>query len=194
MATAELPGGRLSDDDIVLNCYSLIMGGDETSRLAMIGAVHAFMAYPDQWAALRNRAVTVESAGEEVLRWTTPTMHFGRAAVADVELDGRTIAAGDLVTTWLVSGNRDESVFAAPDTFDLARSPNKHLALGYGRHFCIGAHLGRVEINAMLDGLRTFVAGMEPAGTERRLYSSFLSGISSLPVRLKAAEPVGWEE
>jgi cytochrome P450 len=187
MATAEVGGRRLNDEDIVLNCYSLIMGGDETSRLAMIGAVRAFIDYPDQWAALKSGAVTVESAGEEVLRWTTPTMHFGRAAIGDVEMHGRRIHAGDLVTLWFTSGNRDEEVFPDPDRFDLARSPNKHLALGYGPHFCLGGYLGRIEINAMLDGLRTLVGGIEEAGPAQRIYSNFLSGMSSLPVVLTPA-------
>ncbi|MDN3356466.1 cytochrome P450 [Actinomadura sp. DC4] len=196
MATAEVGGRRLDDEDIILNCYSLIMGGDETSRLSMIGAVEAFAAHPGQWAALRNGDVTVESAGEEILRWTTPTMHFGRTARADVRLGDRSIAAGDLVTLWFTSANRDETVFPDPDRFDLGRSPNKHLSLGYGRHFCLGAYLGRVEINAMLDGLRTFVQDIEQAGPGRRIFSNFLSGMSSLPVRLKGdpAGPSNWKE
>jgi cytochrome P450 len=196
MATTEVAGKRLEDEDIILNCYSLIMGGDETSRLAMIGAVRAFIQHPDQWLALRNREVSVESAGEEVLRWTTPTMHFGRTAIADVQLRGRVVASGDLVTLWFTSANRDEAVFAEPDRFNLARSPNKHLALGYGRHFCLGAYLGRVEINAMLDGLRTFVGKIEQTENEQFIYSNFLSGMSSLPVSLERAEDVSphWEE
>lgn len=187
MATAEVAGQPLSDTDIVLNCYSLIMGGDETSRLAMIGAVRALMTNPDEWHALKRGDVSTESATEEVLRWTTPTMHFGRSAVADVELRGQSLRTGDLVTLWFASGNRDEAEFAEPDRFWLARSPNRHLSLGYGRHFCLGAYLGRMEINAMLDGLRTLVDSIEPAGPERRIYSNFLSGISSLPVVLKGA-------
>jgi cytochrome P450 len=187
MATAEVGGRRLDDEDIVLNCYSLIMGGDETSRLAMIGAVRAFIDYPSQWAALKSGAVTMEGAAEEVLRWTTPTMHFGRSATADVEIRGQRIRSGDPVTLWFVSGNRDEEVFGEPDRFDLARSPNKHLALGYGPHFCLGGYLGRIEISAMLDGLRTLVGRIEEDGPARRIYSNFLSGMSSLPVTLTRA-------
>ena len=196
MATAEVAGHRLGDMDIVLNCYSLIMGGDETSRLAMIGAVQALIENPDQWRALKGGDVSIESAGEEVLRWTTPTMHFGRTAVTDVSLRERSISSGDLITLWLASGNRDEAEFSGPDRFDLARSPNRHMSLGYGRHFCLGAYLGRVEINAMLDGLRTFVDSIEPVGSERRIYSNFLSGISSLPVVLEGASagPSHWLE
>lgn len=187
MATAEVAGQRLGEADIILNCYSLIMGGDETSRLAMIGAVQAFMEYPDQWHMFKRGDISTETAGEEVLRWTTPTMHFGRTAVTDVELHERSIRAGDLVTLWFASGNRDEAEFSRPGLFDLTRSPNRHLSLGYGRHFCLGAYLGRIEIHAMLDGLLTFVDSIEPAGPARRIYSNFLSGVSSLPVVLKGA-------
>ncbi len=196
MTTAGVAGRRLDDMDIVLNCYSLIMGGDETSRLAMIGAVQAFIENPSQWRALKDGDVSAESAGEEVLRWTTPTMHFGRTAVTDVELHGHSLGSGDLITLWFASGNRDEAEFAEPDRFDLGRSPNRHLSLGYGRHFCLGAYLGRIEINAMLDGLRTFVDRIDPAGSERRIYSNFLSGMSSLPVSLKgaSAEVPDWME
>lgn len=196
MATAEVDGRRLDDLDIVLNCYSLIMGGDETSRLAMIGAVRAFIQNADQWRALKNRELPVEVAGEEVLRWTTPAMHFGRTATTDVSLRDRSIKAGDLVTLWLISGNRDETVFQNPDQFDIARSPNKHLSLGYGRHFCLGAYLGRIEINAMLDGLRAFVRSIQQAGPERWIYSNFLSGMSSLPVIMERdpASVVSWED
>lgn len=184
LASAEVAGRKLDDEDIMLNSYSLIMGGDETSRLAMIGAVQAFIEFPDQWAVLRDGRVAVESATEEVLRWTTPTMHFGRTATVNVHLRDRVLAAGDLITLWLGAANRDSDAFDEPDRFDLRRSGNKHLAFGHGPHFCLGAYLGRVEISAMLDGLRTFVARIDQAGPGRRLYSNFVSGMCSLPVTL----------
>jgi cytochrome P450 len=184
MASAEVAGRRLDDEDIILNCYSLIMGGDETSRLAMIGAVQAFIENPDQWAALKNGIAAAEIAAEEVLRWTTPTMHFGRVATVDARVRDQDLAAGDLVTLWLASGNRDENAFADPDRFEISRSPNKHLALGHGSHFCLGAYLGRVEITAMLDGLRTFVVSMDADGHAQPIYSNFISGVCSLPITL----------
>jgi cytochrome P450 len=140
--------------------------------------------------------VTVENAVEEVLRWTTPTMHFGRTATVAGTIADRPVAAGDLITLWFSSANRDETVFPDAGRLDLARSPNRHLSFGHGRHFCLGAHLGRVEIHAMLDGLRTFVRDLEQTGPAARLYSNFLSGTSSLPVRL-TADPTGssrWRE
>jgi cytochrome P450 len=184
MVSAEVEGRRLDDIDIILNCYSLIMGGDETSRLAMIGAVKSLVKYPDQWAALKSGTVSIESATEEVLRWTTPTMHFGRTAVAPQTLAGTRIEPGDLLTLWLVSANRDDEAFPGADQFDLGRSPNKHLSLGYGRHFCLGAYLGRAEIATMLDALRVFVRKINQTAPERYTYSNFLSGMTSLPISL----------
>ncbi|GAA0526675.1 hypothetical protein GCM10010172_04040 [Paractinoplanes ferrugineus] len=101
------------------------------------------------------------------------------------ELIGRLLDEGDLVTPWFSSPNFDETVFAEPDRFDLARTPNKHLPLGYGRHFCLGASLGRVEINSMLEGLRDRVRGINLTAAGKPIYSNFLSGMSSLPVALK---------
>ena len=110
-------------------------------------------------------------------------MHFGRRAVVDTELHGRLIRAGDIVTLWHSSADRDETVFADPDRFDLARTPNRHVAFGYGPHFCLGAHLARVELTALLDALRRFTSGIEVAGDPARFHSNFLAGFSRLPVR-----------
>ncbi|WP_445530087.1 cytochrome P450 [Streptomyces cyslabdanicus] len=188
LANSTVNGEPLSEEVIVLNCYSLILGGDETSRLSMIDAVRTFTRHPDQWRLLRDGEVTLESATEEVLRWATPAMHFGRRAVTDMELHGQVIAAGDIVTLWNSSANRDEEVFADPYTFDLNRSPNKHITFGYGPHFCLGAYLGRVEVNAMLDALRTYSTGFEVAGEPQRIHSNFLTGLCGLPVRFQPDE------
>ncbi|MFB6977278.1 cytochrome P450 [Streptomyces scopuliridis] len=188
LANSTVDGELLTEEVIVLNCYSLILGGDETSRLSMIDSVQTLSRYPDQWQLLRDRKVTLESATEEVLRWATPAMHFGRRAVTDVELHGQVIAAGDVVTLWNSSANRDEEVFADPYVFDLNRSPNKHITFGYGPHFCIGAYLGRAEVNAMIDALRTYTTGFEITGEPQRIHSNFLTGLCSLPTRFQPDE------
>lgn len=185
LAESRIDGELLDEDDIVLNCYSLILGGDETSRLSMIGAVAAFMAHDDQWQRLRAGAVSVDSAVEEVLRWTSPAMHFGRTVLTDIEVGGRTLRAGDIVTMWIGSANRDEDQFTAPDGFDLARTPNRHLTFGFGPHFCLGAYLGRVEVAALLTTLRSRVGRIRPDGPVRPVYSNFLTGLSRLPVVLE---------
>ncbi|MDH6555081.1 cytochrome P450 [Streptomyces sp. SAI-041] len=190
LASSTIDGEFLSEDEIVLNCYSLILGGDATARLTMIDSVHSFGTNPDQWAAFKRGDVSVEQATEEVLRWASPTMHFGRTAVQDTEIHGTPIKAGDVVTVWNVSGNRDESVFADPDRFLIDRSPNKHIAFGHGPHYCIGAYLARLEISEVLLALRDFTTEFEIAEPVRRIYSNLLTGISSLPVRF---EPVSAE-
>ncbi|MFE9813375.1 cytochrome P450 [Streptomyces sp. NPDC005227] len=184
MATCRINGEPMSDDEVVVNCYGFILAGDHTSRLAMVGALLAFAQHPDQWLALKEGRVSTAGAVEEIVRWTTPAMHIGRTATADVTIGGRTIREGDHVILWITSANRDESVFSDPHSFDLARTPNKHLGFGFGPHFCFGSYLGRAEITAVLKTLISQVDRIELAGDPKALYSTFLRGYSSLPVSL----------
>jgi cytochrome P450 len=172
----------LHPDEVVFNCYSLLLGGDETTRLSMIGAIQALVEHPEQWALLKSGAVGIDSATEEVLRWTTPALHSGRTATEDLLLEGEFIEEGDVVTVWTASANRDEAVFERPDVFDLARTGNRHLSFAYGAHFCLGAYLARAEIGAVLEGVRAMAGSLEFAGPSQRVYSNFLSGLSHLPV------------
>ncbi|GIH02015.1 cytochrome P450 [Rhizocola hellebori] len=172
---------RLSEDEILLNCYSLLLGGDQTTRLALTGAVAALACHPAQWQQLRRGAVAQSTAVEEVLRWTTPALHSGRV----VTRDRPPFRTGDIVTSWYASANFDEEEFAEPDRFDLGRTPNRHLTFGHGPHFCLGAHLARVEIAAVLEALREHVHTIEVTGAPRRVESNFLSGYTSLPVTLR---------
>jgi cytochrome P450 len=185
LTSAQIDNAGLTEDEIIFNCYSLILGGGETTRMSIGGAVVALVQNPDQWRALKNGDVSVDSAVEEVLRWTTPSMHMARTALADVEIGGELIRAGDIVTLWNVSANRDETAFEEPDRFDLSRSPNKHVTLGGGSHFCLGAHLARLEINAVLTSLREMVSEMELVDEPRRIYSNFLGGVCHVPVALR---------
>ncbi|MFJ5680701.1 cytochrome P450 [Streptomyces sp. NPDC093097] len=187
MVTCEVGGRMLTDDEVIVNLYGFILAGDHTSRLAMGGAVTEFAARPEQWRALKESRVSMDKAVEEVVRWTTPVMHVGRTAKTDMEWGGHTIQAGDLVTAWNISANRDERHFDAPDVFDLARNPNKHLAFGFGPHFCFGAYLGRAEVAAVLDTLVKKVSSIELVSEPRPLYSTFLRGYSSIPVALHGA-------
>ena len=184
LATGTVGGAPLSEDEIVFNCYSLILGADESSRMSSIGAILALHQNPDQWRALKNGDVTIESTTEEVLRWTTPAMHFGRRAVADVRLGDQLIRSGDVVTLWNSSANFDEETFPGGHEFDLSRTPNKHVAFGHGPHFCVGAFLGRAHVGSVLEGLRDLVAGIEVTGPPVRLYSNFVYGYQSMPVVL----------
>ncbi|MCO5968358.1 cytochrome P450 [Actinoallomurus soli] len=175
----------LTHEEVVYNCYSLIIGGDESSRLSSTGAIHAFAGHPEQWAALKNGDVSAESAVEEILRWTTPAMHFGRTARVDVEVGGTLIPAGDAVTVWNTSANYDERVFPEPERFDLARTPNKHLTFGHGTHFCMGAFLGREQLRAMVETVRETVGAIELLGEPQQVYSNFMYGYCRLPVAFR---------
>ena len=184
LVTATVDGRPLTAQEVVFNCYSLVLGGDETTRYAMVGGLHAFMEHPEQWRRFTTGEVSVASAVEEILRWTTPTLHAGRSATTDVLLHGRLIEAGDVVTIWNASANRDERRFTRPERFDIDRNPNPHLTFAQGPHYCIGATLARQELTAVISGLRELVASVEPAGAAQRVYSTFLSGLCALPVRL----------
>jgi cytochrome P450 len=186
LAASAPDGERLTMDEVVANCYSLILGGDETSRLSMTGAVLALTEHPAQWRTLKDPATPIGAAVDEVLRWTTPAIHFGRTATEDTAIAGVAVKAGDIVTVWNSSAHRDETHFPDPEKFDLLRTPNKHLAFGHGPHYCLGAYLGRAEVGGMLTALRDLVGTVELTGEPRPLYSSMLSGDSSLPVRLTA--------
>ncbi|WP_410676180.1 cytochrome P450 [Amycolatopsis sp. cmx-4-68] len=187
LATSTIDGEPLTEQEIILNCYSVIIGGDETSRLSMICGMRELIEHPQQWRRLKSGDVDVDVAVEEVLRWVTPAMHFGRRALEDVEIGGRTVRAGDVVTLWNSSANYDEAVFTDPGTFDLGRTPNRHVSFGYGPHFCPGAFLGRAELSALLIALRTHVAEAVPNGRAKPIHSNFLHGYSSLPVHLRPA-------
>ncbi|MFC4008663.1 cytochrome P450 [Nonomuraea purpurea] len=180
-----LVGGDLTEEEVLLNCYNLIIGGDETARLALAGGVLALATHDEQWARLRADPALVGPAVEEILRWTTPAAHVGRVAVRDVELAGRRVPAGDVVALWTVSANRDEAVFDDPGRFDVGRTPNRHLTFGHGPHFCLGAQLARAEIAALLADLRVSVRAVEVSGPVTWLPSNFVSGVASLPVTLK---------
>ncbi|MEQ4718557.1 cytochrome P450 [Nonomuraea sp. B19D2] len=179
-----LVGGGLTEEEVLLNCYNLIIGGDETARLAMAGGVLALATYGEQWARLRADPELDGTAVEEILRWTTPAAHVGRIATRDAELAGRRIAAGDVLALWTASANRDEAVFDEPDRFDVGRRPNRHLTFGYGPHFCLGAQLARAESAALLAELRASVRAIEVTGPVTWLPTNFINGIGSLPVAL----------
>jgi cytochrome P450 len=178
----------LTDQELIYNAYSILLGGDETTRLSMIGTVHALTQWPDEWHRLRTGEVPVETAVEEFLRWTTPTLHAGRVATTDTVLGGRQIARGDIVTIWNSSANFDPRQFGDPTRLRLSRAPNRHLAFAIGPHFCLGAQLARIELNALVTALVQTAGGIELIGEPKRLYSNFLSGFNTLPVRFTATE------
>lgn len=184
IAGARVGGEPMGEDDLALNCYSLILGGDESTRVTTIGALHALGTYAEEWRRLRAGEVEVRTAVEEVLRWVTPAMHFARTATTDLRIGPAEVSAGDIVTLWNISADNDPAVFAEPRRFDVGRQHNPHVALGHGPHFCLGAFLGRLELSAVLDSLIRRVHRIEILQEPPRVYSNFLFGHSALRLRL----------
>jgi cytochrome P450 len=166
----------------------MVAAGNDTTRYTLAGGLLALLDHPEQLAMLRDRPELLPTAVEEILRWTSVTMHFRRTATRDVEVHGRTIREGDKVVLWWISGDYDERQFEDPFRFDITRAPNEHLAFGRGGpHRCIGEWLARVEIEVTLRELLPRVAELTVDGPIRRLRSNFISGIKHLPVRATPA-------
>jgi cytochrome P450 len=180
-------GRRLHEHEVLLNCYSFVMGAATTTPHVATHMLLALLEQPDAWGALRSDPCLTTPAIEESLRWASPTNHLMRRTLTDVEVEGTTIPAGELVCAWVASANRDERVFHDPYRFDPRRSPNPHLAFGIGPHYCIGGPAARVALILLLDDLVAEVDRFEPAGEVTHLHSNFINGVTSLPV---AVHPV----
>lgn len=163
----------------------LATAGNETTRHTISHGLIALLEFPDQLERLRQDPSLGLSATEEMLRWATPVHHFRRTASCDTELSGTQIKAGDKVTTWFVSGNRDEDVFEAAEQFDIGREPNKHMAFGPGGiHHCMGAHLARMEVRITFEELLARGVTIEQTAPAERLRSNFFNGVKRLPVKV----------
>lgn len=185
LLNADIDGDRLSEMDFNLFFLLLAVAGNETTRNALSHGVHTLIQHPKQYAMLADDPALVPSATEEILRWVSPVMYFRRNLTRDTEIGGQKIKAGDKVSIWYISANRDESVFDDPFRFDIKRSPNEHVAFGGGgEHYCLGANLARMEINIMLEELVKRVPKPELIGEVPRLRSNFINGLKHLPVRL----------
>ena len=186
LATAEIEGRKLTADEVILNCDNLLVGGTESTRIAAAGGMLAFIQHPDQWQALSAEPELLHPAVEEVIRWTSSATHIMRTVTVPLTMHGRRIGAGDRVTLWNPSANRDESVFDDPDCFSVRRKPNRHIALGAGEHFCLGGTLGRAELRLLYEELLGSTRQVELAGPPVMLSSIIVNGPEHLPVRLTA--------
>ena len=185
---ADIDGDQLTEMEFNLFFMLLSVAGNETTRNAIAHGLNAFLEHPEEYQKLvEDPAGRIASATEEILRWASPVMYFRRNVTQDTELRGQKLSAGDKVSIWYVSANRDEDVFPDPFRFDIGRSPNEHLAFGGGGpHFCLGSSLARMEIHVLFEELARRVPRLEQLGDPQPLRSNFIGGIKHLPVRLSA--------
>jgi cytochrome P450 len=183
IANARIDGEPLSDSDTVSYYLIVATAGHDTTSATISGGLHGLVENPDQLRRLRNNLDLMPLATEEMIRWVTPVKEFMRTAAEDTTVRGVPIAAGESVLLSYVSANRDEDVFTDPFRFDVGRDPNKHLAFGYGVHFCLGAALARMEVNSFFTELLPRVKSIELTGAPQHTATTFVGGLKHLPVR-----------
>ena len=179
--------GESLDDTTLKNFFTLMVAaGNDTTRYTMTAGAQVFIEHPDIFTSLLDMSdAQRKTLVDEVLRWSTTTMHFRRTVVEDTELRGQLLKKDDKVVLWYVSANYDEEQFANPTTFLPDRSPNDHVAFGlHSAHLCLGAHLARLELRVMFEEMAKAWSSIESAGPAERFRSNFISGTKRLPVRV----------
>ena len=183
LLNAEVEGEKLEDMELNMFFLLLAVAGNETTRNLIAGGMLTFFENPDQWQRLKDDPALMPTAVEELLRWISPIMYFRRTASKDTEIHGQKIKEGDKVTLWYGSANRDPDAFENPDSFDVGRDPNPHVALGSGGpHFCLGASLARLEIRLMFEEITKRLPDIRLAGEVSLLHSFFVNGFRHIPV------------
>jgi cytochrome P450 family 142 subfamily A polypeptide 1 len=190
---AEVEGERLDDESLVQETLLILIGGDETTRHVISGGMLALIANAGERARITAdpSPAAVETAVEELLRWVSPIKNMSRTVVHDLEFGGQQLHEGDQVMLMYPAANRDPSVFENPETLDLTREPNPHLAFGFGPHFCLGAPLARLELNVMFGELLRRLPDIELADSAQLPYrsSNFIVGPEAMPVRFTPTAP-----
>ncbi len=185
LVNAELDGEKLTPEAFNFFFLLLLIAGNETTRTVTSNGMISLLENPDQLEALKQDPTLVNSAVEEVLRYSPAVHSFRRQAMEDTEVRGQKIREDDKVILWYPSANRDEDVFAEPHRFDVRRSPNEHIAFGYGEHYCLGANLARMELQEIFREIVTRIDGLEMTATPRRLRSNFINGVKEMQVRFE---------
>jgi cholest-4-en-3-one 26-monooxygenase len=183
LMTSEVDGEKLTEMEFDSFFLLLAVAGNETTRNLISGGMLALIEHPEQRQKLLADPSLLNSAVEEMLRWVSPVSQFRRTATRDTEIRGHKIKENDKVVVYYQSANRDEDIFVDPYKFDIARTPNNHIAFGIGEHFCLGANLARLEIRVMFEEILRRMPDMELAGPVRRLRSNFINGIKEMPVK-----------
>ena len=184
LVNGEFQGQPLSRVMTQVNFLLLIIAGNETTRNALSGGIQALCEHPEQFDRLRRNPSLLPQAIEEILRWVSPVMQFRRTALRDTRVGEQGIRKGEKIVMYYGAANRDPEVFDAPETFDITRRPNPHLAFGTGTHFCIGSHIARLEMRVTLEEFLRRFPDVSLAGPPERLPSNFISVINRLPLNL----------
>jgi cytochrome P450 family 142 subfamily A polypeptide 1 len=190
---AEIEGDKLDDSSVIYESLLILIGGDETTRHVISGGMYELLTHPDQFALLAAERDRLPLAVEEMLRWVTPIKNMARQVTRDVDLHGQTITKGQKLLLLYPSANRDETVFEDPERFDMTRTPNDHMAFGFGAHFCLGNRLARMELQIMFDRLLERLPDLALA-TDAELpkrAANFVSGYETMPVTFTPTAPVG---
>lgn len=188
LATATLENGEPMGLIETLGYYLIVFNaGHDTTRHSISGAMGAFLDFPEEFARLKADRSLMKTAVEEVVRYTAPVNYMKRTALSDYELDGVTIAEGDRLCLFYGAANRDEEVFDEPNRFDVGRNPNRHLGFGWAEHYCLGAHLAKASIAALLEQMVDRIDSIEPAGDRDFVAASFVHGYKHLPVKVNWA-------
>ena len=193
LANTDIDGELLDLDTLIHETLLLLIGGDETTRHVISGGMEALLQHPDQLARLQTSPEEIPLAVEEMLRWVTPIKNMNRTVVEDMDFHGAPLKAGDKVLLFYPSANRDELVFSAPNAFDTSRSPNDHMAFGFGAHHCLGNQLARLELRCMVTTLlqRLPDLAIEPGAVLAQRPASFVSGLVSMPVTFTPTTSIG---
>jgi cytochrome P450 len=185
LALATLGGEPVPQFELFSLYFLIMVAGHDTTRNAISGGLLALLEHPDELAKLRRDPALAVPAAEEIVRWTTPVNHFSRTATVPYELRGKRIAPGDSVALFYASANRDEEIHADPFAFRIDRDPNPHLGFGIGEHFCLGAHLARLDLQVFFRQLCERVESIEITGPVHQLHASFVGGPKRIPVRMR---------
>jgi cytochrome P450 family 142 subfamily A polypeptide 1 len=190
---AEIDGDRLDEASLIYESLLILIGGDETTRHVISGGMYELLRHPDQHRRLAGDRSLLPGAVEEMLRWVSPIKNMARRMTRDVELHGETLRQGEKLLLLYPSANRDERVFDRPEEFDVDRTPNDHMAFGFGSHFCLGNRLARMELTVMFDRLLDRLPDLALADTAEppKRAANFVSGYETMPVVFTPTKPVG---